>query len=244
MMEVNIEQFSFKLKEEGFRKMLNDSAEIIGKSIFLIEEENLKSFYKVIATQLRILLCEGDDSLILKGGKIPLLAPLTDNYLVKDDFCKMADFRALFNHDGEHLKLEDWIKQVVMVINHPILLPKKIKCSKCGNEIDVEKEHNNMFLSVTNKVIIRHKCVCSNTYIRTDVTKELEKEENTFTVRETIEHTIEDIIKSYANKNGGAHVEKNIRFNRFADVVLGERYLLAIANYILGVITYKAKSAN
>lgn len=81
---MKIEQLSFKLKSEGYRRIINDIAEILGESIYLVEEKKKKSFNKVIATQLRILLCEGEDSLILKGGKVPVLAPVTDKTIVKE----------------------------------------------------------------------------------------------------------------------------------------------------------------
>lgn len=154
----------------------------------------------------------------------------------------MLDLTQLFNHDGEHLELNDWVNQVVMTIGHPVLLPKKFNCIDCSNEIIVEGSHNDMSLIVSDKVVIRHKCTCSTKMKLTDVSSFLENEENTFKIYEVVDHTIKDIIKSYANKNGGTHVDKSLSYNKFADVFLGENYLIAIANYILGVLSFKAKS--
>lgn len=45
--------------------------------------------------------------------------------------------------------------------------------------------------------------------------------------------TIRDIIKNYANKNGGAHVDSVLDIKGFLIAELGDKYIQAISKYIV-----------
>ena len=55
--------------------------------------------------------------------------------------------------------------------------------------------------------------------------------------------TIREIIKAWANKNGGAHVENKIpEREMFVIAVSGKDYLLTIAKYVIELLGYDLKN--
>ncbi|GAB1798639.1 hypothetical protein [Priestia megaterium] len=238
---MEIEQFSFKRSERGYREQLQECAEIIGNSIVLVGEGK-KSFRKVIASQLRLLLCDKENSLLPKCDKNIKLAPVSNNYLLNDEDQQMLNYTMLFNREGIYLELDDWLDQVVMRLRNSFTIPKKVKCKKCQDETDVESKHEEMKLCINDKVLIQYNCHCGKRN-NVDVSDEIEQDdkETNFIFYKINEHTIRSIIRTYADRNGGAHVDKSIPYVNFADIHLGRRYIDAIANYILGAITYSKK---
>jgi hypothetical protein len=237
---MKIEQFSIRLSERGYKEQLQECAEIIGNSIVLVAEGK-KSFRKVIAAQLRLLLCDKENSLLPKCDKNIKLAPLSINYLLNDENRQMVNYTKLFDREGIYLELDEWLDQVVMRLGNPFTIPKKVKCIKCQHEINVEANHEDMKLYINDRVLIQYNCQCGKRN-NIDVTHEIEEEKETnFTFYEIREHTIRSIIRTYADRNGGAHVDKSIPYGNFADIHLGKNYIDAIANYILGAITYSKK---
>lgn len=235
---MKIERFHFKLKEAGFKKHINESAEIIGNSIYLVLKEDKKSFLKVIATQLRLLLCDGDNSLIQKCGVKDLrLSQLTSKEL-EVDIGTLKNPDMLFDHGKEKLPVDEWLNQIVVKMGIPILVVKEITCQSCDKQISVEKKHSEMTLDVFDgKSMIYYKCECTNKRREYDITEASGIEGNTFSITEEQIYTVRDVIKMYADKYGGAHVDPKLRFDVFFGVNIGERYILAIGNYILGRIT-------
>jgi hypothetical protein len=234
---MRIERFHFPLKDKGYQNHIRDSAVIISESIRLVLEEEKKPFLKVIALQLRLLLCD-EDPLILRGGNTELkLAPITNKMVSYNDNMVVAvDPNEVFDDVVRNLDLSDWLEQKIMTVNVPVTLPIEITCRECETKVDVEKESTGMILDITDKVILKYKCNCISKFRDYDVTAKTESEEGTSQQITQVNYTIKNIIKDYSNKNGGAHIKEKIKFDDFFGIHLASDYIVPIALYVLGEI--------
>lgn len=181
------ENLIFKKSEQGLKKQMDDCIEIMSVSIVLADLVEIESFNTVIATQLRLLLCDTfkrkkeifDNSLILKVVSNPKLPPLTNDYLeITTDNSKgrFINRNNMFNEEASPIDLNTWRKQILYYID--------------GN----------------------------------------------------ISITIEDIIKTYANKQGGAHVDGEITGTQLFSTIMAEKSLSDIAKCIIKHLGYDWKS--
>jgi len=123
-------------------------------------------FMNVIATQLRLLLCDGNNSLVNRIWNEVTLPPLTGHYHnLAGTF--VHDERDIFNLDADKLPLKDWLKQRVIYNDQcSIELNDLIRlfADKCGAHVDVRHPIGLMFLKDTDMgkqfLIQMGACVC------------------------------------------------------------------------------------
>lgn len=149
--------------------------QLLESSIFLYEAVEIEPFLNVIASQLRLLLCDthqGQDiSILPKVVDVVEFHPCKSNYLkVKSDNPdnKMILARDMFDYEAEPIELKIWLNQEIL-----------------------------------------------------------------FNSDEKSPITVREIIKYYANKNGGAHIDEELRGRELFTIYLSESYLLEIGKYII-----------
>jgi hypothetical protein len=124
---------TFTRSNKGVYDLFNESLKILEYSIMLVEFFEVKEFNKVIAIQLRKLLCDthrGEDiSLIRKINSCPKLYPVTNNFeKLSDDGSAFINPSNLFDYSAPRIELNHWLNQVIY----------KIKLSKKLNNITIK----------------------------------------------------------------------------------------------------------
>ena len=136
-----------------------------------------------------------------------------------------------FDLSSPKLDLEKWLDQVIMECVITLELPSEIECDKCNKPIQLEGNPSFDGRIYINKLgsVIRFKHDCGKSSIFDFTQYQGEK----FKWKLTESFTIKDVIKIYANKNGGAHVQKSLNYRNFYGANLGNSYLLVISKYLL-----------
>ncbi len=137
-----------QMSEEELRSKLQDILRVLTISTFLFEEKGHKEFLNVIAINLRLLLCDGDNALLPRVYKNPRFNKANVKY--KDNVLLPKD---LFFNDFEQVDLETFLDTVLAYPKNtrPITVKKCIRsvANKLGGaHVDSEME-SDAFLSGT-----------------------------------------------------------------------------------------------
>ncbi|WP_242284706.1 hypothetical protein PY144_14890 [Bacillus cereus] len=221
----------------GEREQLNDCIEIISAN--LIMAKNNKIFSKVLAVQLRILLCDTkfntENSLINKVIQNPSLASISSNFISYQNK-KVIEFispESLFTKNNPSVSLETWLNQKVIKSN---ISYKELKdcqcyyCCQCGTKI--EMPINNWKINENGCYITKFCYNCGHSF-QVNLSEIIKSYEGKIENANRTTITIKDIIKNYANKNGGAHVDSVLDIKGLLIAELGDKYIQAISKYIL-----------
>jgi RNase P subunit RPR2 len=232
---LKIISFNIGRTTKAFEEGVLESRHIILRSLDLILNHNETAFYKVISAQLRLLICDNDNSLLPRlNKKIDLyklneLEELTPGY-------KRVNPTEMFNKNERVESLEEWLNQPLIIINNKVSFPKHIKCKYCS-KVNSTQHNETMELKVTkNAELLSFTCSeCNKKVNDYDVTKiHLEtEEENIVYFDEEKKLTIKKLIRGYADKNGGAHLDPTLDLDSFFGVRLGEEYLIGLSFYIV-----------
>jgi len=149
--------------------------EMLEVSLFLVHRLEIDSFINVIATQLRILLCDSNhrknNSLLPKVVENPLLLRFGD---IANPYKFLNGERRtvhdLFDDNSKPIELNEWVNQIIIQYD-------------------------------------------SKTY-----------------------YSVKDLIKIFAEKDGGAHVDSNLNWSEIITTDVGINYLILISLYILNCI--------
>ncbi|MEN3780480.1 hypothetical protein [Priestia megaterium] len=217
---------------------LSECLEIISLSLDTVKDN--KAFNKVLAGQLRVLLCDTkfgvENSLINKVISNPLLDCTTNNFVSYNN-TRLIEFiqpESLFKKNESQLSLETWLSQKVIKSNIFYESLENCTCVYCRR---FEGEH---------EVIIRdfatregEKCFITMMCAFCGASFEVELNDIANAYEGKVENvkkttiTIKDIIKNYANKNGGTHVDSVLDIKGFLIAEIGDRYIQAISQYML-----------
>ncbi|MBW9150375.1 hypothetical protein K2F40_15555 [Clostridium sp. CM028] len=101
----------FLLNDEGIKKELKEIIKIIEFSLKHMDE--YPEFQRVLFTQVRLLLCDNDNSLIYKVMENPLLPDYTNNYTDTNSKDKLYfhEMFPLFDFNKEYIELDTWLKK-------------------------------------------------------------------------------------------------------------------------------------
>jgi len=171
-----------KEKEQYLRSDINhfekftQCVEMLEVSLFLVHRLEIDSFINVIATQLRILICDSnrgkDNSLLLKVVDEPLLLSfgnITNPYKFLNG--ERRTVYDLFDDNSKPVALGEWVNQII-----------------------IQYDSKNYY-------------------------------------------SVKDLIKTFAEKDGGAHVDSNLNWTEIITTNVGVNYLILIALYILHCIS-------
>ncbi|TXR78305.1 hypothetical protein [Bacillus sp. BF9-10] len=219
--------------EHGIKIQLDECLKIISSNLELAKGD--KAFTKVLAGQLRLLLCDtnlgAENSLINKIKQNPSLDCIS-NQFVSYKNTRLIEFispESLFKQNSSQLPLERWLSQKVIKSNISYESLENCHCSYCGtfdaSIRDIRIEEDKCFIAVMCNV-----CAATFSVNLNSISNAYEgKIENV----KRITITIRDIIKNYANKNGGAHVDSVLDIKGLLIAELGDKYIQAISQYIL-----------
>lgn len=232
---MKIEEFNFALTEIGITQHIKDIEEILNVNVALIEggRQGMKHspFYKVISQQLRILLTDNEALFQRVPSKKIEFSPLNKVFVEYHGGTKGVDLNNTFDLNASKLDLESWLDQVIMECVIPLELPSEIRCDKCNNRIRLEDNSSfggRIYINKLGSVIrFSHDCGKNSSFDFTNYQGDMF---NWYTIEY---FTIRDVIKIYANKNGGAHVQNSLNYRNFYGAHLGDSYLLVIAKYLL-----------
>ena len=181
-MKNKLSTLNFKNKfKKSRKKLLEDLLDcicIINKSIILVHEKPDKygCFVNVVATKLRILLCEGKDSLVNRLWKENKLHPLKEKY---------HNLEGLYLHDWDELidkgkgtiSLEKWLQQrLIYNKDCEISIYKAIKliADKIGAHVDPNSPVELILL--TNSDIKFNYLINLSKYINEQILSRIEEE--------------------------------------------------------------------
>jgi hypothetical protein len=168
--------FDYKMKiarsENGLSRKLSEAITIIEVSIFLLNTLSLEEFLAVIAIQLRILLFDGNNSLLPKVINQPIFYPCKDEFLSLRG-AEIIMENNLFDTQKERISIDDW-----------------------GNQIIYRDNKNSINLSIKN------------------------------------------IIRSWADTNGGAHVDNTLDEDELYAISFFRNHLLVISDFLITVLGF------
>ncbi|MEO2205034.1 hypothetical protein ABGV42_14970 [Paenibacillus pabuli] len=222
--------------EEGFKNKLKECLEII--SINIENGRTNKTLTNVLAGQLRLLLCDtnkgSENSLIYKVIENPSMDYVCNNFISFQD-TKRIEFippTSLFRKDGLQLPLNDWLNQEIIKSNIKYESLTNCVCYYCDpfpqagiSYPQVTLEKDECFISVM--------CAACGSDFPVNIEEIGNSYEGKIENVEITTITIRDIIKNNANKNGGAHVDRNLDIKGFLCAEIGGGYIESISNYIL-----------
>jgi hypothetical protein len=181
LQQCNCGEILFNLKmaisrsENGLADKLSEAITIIEVSIFLYKILKLNEFLAVISIQLRILLCDGKNSLLPKVINGPLFYPCKDEFLsIRGAEIIMEN--NLFDAQREKISIDDWLSQIIYRDN-----------------------------------------------------------------RTSINIPIKDIIRSWADTNGGAHVDNELEEDELYALAFFREHLLMISEYLITELGFDLK---
>ncbi|MDT0123896.1 hypothetical protein Q9R46_14640 [Paenibacillus sp. RRE4] len=225
---MRIKSVVFKRSKKGLEEQLKESIDIINGSIQLIQMEGRKAFLKVIAVQLRLMLC--DEIPLIKSAisddlKLPVLS---DDFKILEGI-KIINVHNMFS-DSSKIPMDKWLEQKICKVTIRIPFPKNIFCSKCNQHHSVKKEHYNMSVSSTAQTMLYFQCK----RCRESCEINISNYDNNETVRIPIvtSTSIMSLIRSQANKNGGAHVDREVNLYDLGNFDL-DSYLIPIARSVI-----------
>lgn len=103
------------LSKRGVIRETKEVLKILTKAIELSREDS--AFYKVIASQIRLLICDKDNSLLFKLIENPELPDFTRDYVIIDSLDDTFRFHSpmnLFDSTKDKIAIEDWLQTVIM----------------------------------------------------------------------------------------------------------------------------------
>lgn len=216
---------------------LSECLEIISLSLDTVKDN--KAFNKVLAGQLRVLLCDTkfgvENSLINKVISNPLLNHVNSSFVSYQN-TRLIEFippEVLFKKDSSSLSLETWLNQKVIKSNISYQSLENCTCPYChrdsfsniSNPKDIQVQNSECFVMMMCQICGAHFSVNLDNIVNAYEGKI--ENVNTITI------TIKDIIKNYANKNGGAHVDSVLDIKGLLITELGEKYIQAISQYMV-----------
>lgn len=117
----------FEKSEKGLKDSLEETCGILEKSLEIIP--TYKPMRKVVAIQLRLLLTDGENSLLPKVFKDFKLPPLINDYInIHDDlYCiNVNKINNMFDYNKKEIELNQWLKQKIYYFDRNInSLPTK-----------------------------------------------------------------------------------------------------------------------
>lgn len=150
----------FEKTQKAIIDSLKDSCEIIEKCLEIVPE--IKPMRKVIATQLRLLLVDNNNSLILKAFNEFKLPPLKNDYIKihEDLYCINAkDIFDIFDTTKEDIELNKWLKQKLYYFDRDIdNLPKKLDDIFLNQILDKFKKNGDDYKFIKNCFSIKEIC--------------------------------------------------------------------------------------
>ncbi|KOR84424.1 hypothetical protein AM233_10165 [Bacillus sp. FJAT-22058] len=222
--------------EAGLKIQLDECLEAL--SFSLNHVNNKKSLNKVLAVQLRILLCDTkfniENSLINKVIPNPSLDCVNNNFISYENkrFIEYIPSESLFKKNESQLPLKSWLSQKVIKsnISYETL---DCKCPYCANVVGAIKSNNTNIKVQDDKCLVTMICHNCGAYFNVNLDDIVNAYEGKIENVKRTTITIRDIIKNYANKNGGAHVDSVLDIKGFLIAELGDKYIQAISKYIV-----------
>lgn len=230
---MEIRSFNINRSKEGMKKALCDLRYILLKSLELAGKNNEEPFYAVVATQLRILFCD-KKPLIDQFGISLKYRQVND--LEKHRDTLLAPIPSLFDDQQEEIRLEEWLDQEILIIRKKMLHPKYVACKLCRENNDTLK-NGTMSLQINSKQSLQFfKCsYCREENRDINITNLIDDAVNnrikTNMIEVTSLLTISSLIRYYANKQGGAHLEQKLNIDAFLSKSLTQEHLFAIGLY-------------
>lgn len=182
---------------------------------------------------MRILFC--DDPPFLSYFAEDFKFNRVNNFKEMDGY-KILDPIDMFDKDKKDSTLSEWIKQPIIMMESDFKYPKFIQCKFC-NFNNNTGNNNSMGLRVTPKIdLLTFTCdSCGKANNDLDVTAleddAVEGKIESHIIQKREEYTIEDVIKGYTNKQGGAHVEQKVSSNGIVAEHLGQERLFTLGIY-------------
>ena len=118
----------FSLSKNGVRKQVEEVLEILEVAISLIPK--YPSFRRVVSTQIRLLICDKENSLINKIFEEPRLPAFTNEYFGgnSSDELTFHKIYPMFDYEKSPINLEDWLSKKIIYFNRDYKeIPSKIE---------------------------------------------------------------------------------------------------------------------
>lgn len=222
----------------GVTIQLNECLEIISSSLEIARDN--KAFNKVLSAQLRLLLCDTklseDNSLINKVISNPSLNCI-NNQFISFESNRLIEFiptDSMFIKTTSQLPLEKWLSQKVIKSNISYKSLESCVCTFCG-PIDLDDTSSTpiKITTGTNECFVTMMCNYCASYFNVDLHSISNAYEGKIKDVSRTTITIRDIIKYFANKNGGAHIDSVLDTKGLLIAELGDRYIQVISHYIV-----------
>ncbi|RDZ11498.1 hypothetical protein C3744_20775 [Priestia megaterium] len=224
--------------ESGLRNELNECLQIISTSLQTVKDN--KSFNKVLAVQLRILLCDTkfgrENSLINKVRTNPMLKCINNNFTsyMNAGLIEFIQPEFLFEESNSSLFLEAWLNQDVIKSNVSYQSLDNCYCPYCGSGDNSRTSNSRNIQEVQNReCFIMIMCQNCGAKFPVNLDNIIDAYEGKIENVESVNITIRDIIKNYANKNGGAHIDSELDIKGLLIAELGGEYIQSISQYIV-----------
>ena len=130
------------LTKEQVEEKFNESLKLLAQAVYLYEECNLTEYMNVISINLRMLICDGENSLLPKIKENPKFNRAYEKY---ENNVLLPE--KLLENPIMPLPLEEFLEQIVIRRpgGRPITIKKMIRASanKCGGaHVDTEMEED------------------------------------------------------------------------------------------------------
>ncbi|CAM4124810.1 hypothetical protein [Saccharibacillus endophyticus] len=232
---MKIKSFKFRRSESGLKDMLEQSINIIRTSLELIENERRpqKEFVKVVSGQLRLLLFENDKSLMKILYKDDLNLPIISNDFREFDGTKFLNPLNMFS-DSALLNLEQWTEQVIAEAEIEVPSPEYLTCKKCSEKLSLKHEHDAVEVRILlgePQNAFEFRCKHCGKFCETIIDQD--DPQNVLNISASENITVYSLLRSFADKGGGAHVDKELNWLNVFAVELGDLYVISIAKCIL-----------
>ncbi|MGX5612270.1 hypothetical protein [Bacillus toyonensis] len=227
--------------EHGMKIQLDECLKIMSSNLELAKGD--KAFTKVLAGQLRLLLCDTnlgtDNSLINKIVPNPVLNCISNQFISYEN-TRLIEFispESLFKQDSSRVSLGRWLRQKVIKSNISYELLQNCQCIYCRSCRSYDESIDDIYDieidGAEDECVIAVMCsACGNTF-HVNLDSIINAYEGKIENVERTTINIRDIIKNYANKNGGAHVDSVLDIKALLIAELGDKYIQAISKYIL-----------